>query len=63
VCAALLLERKGKERKTKKSHTHAVQLAGGREREEKEKEKLVPLKKWQTLNTNRISLLLLQHLT
>jgi hypothetical protein len=28
-----------------------------------EPEKLVPLKKWQTLNTNRISLLLLQHLT
>jgi hypothetical protein len=28
-----------------------------------EPEKLIPLKKWQTLNTNRISLLLLQHLT
>lgn len=41
VCALLCCsnERKGKERKTKKSHTHAVQLAGGREREEKEEER------------------------
>jgi hypothetical protein len=61
LCSWRAGEREEKEKeKERELCSRGRRTGGGRMYEP---EKLVPLKKWQTLNTNRISLLLLQHLT